>query len=660
VSEPSFLVELLLLVAVAAVGVAVFERLRLPSIVAFLAMGALVGPGGLGLVADSERVSALAELGVVFLLFEIGLELPLDRVRRLWRRALAAGGLQVMLTLGGVAWVARALGVDWPTALVLGALVALSSTALVMGLLVERGEIDAPQGQLTLGILLFQDLCIVPFLLAVPLLAAADAGDAAEVPLAVARAVLALLLLFAAARLGLPRLLDAAARTRSREVFALLAFLVVLGSAVLAEELGLTLAVGAFIGGLALSASPYANQLFAEVMPLRGVLLGLFFTAVGMLVPFDADWGAVATFVACVVLVKAGIVAIVVALVLGQGARLGVLTGLALAQTGEFSFVLAGVAFDAGLLGPEIRATFVAGSVLTLAATPFLLDAAPRLAGRLARWLPERETQTGDVPALLSDHVVLVGFGLAGRSLARVLRARDIPYLVLEANPQIVQEARARGEPVVYGDATRPRLAERLHLERARLLVVAISDPLATRELVTLAHRLAPQLEILVRARYIVEVDRLEAHGATVVAEEYESTLELLAQTLRRFGVSEGAIARFSSGLREEGYELLRAPPGVILDPWLTEMIEESGAEWVEVPESFESHASLEDLGVRVRSGASVLAVDRSGVSHTNPPASFRLLPGDRLLALGTPEAIGRLRSLLARPPAPAHGPDSG
>jgi len=370
-----------------------------------------------------------------------------------------------------------------------------------------------------------------------------------------------------------------------------------------------------------------------------------------MLVPLDADWGAVAMFVACVVLLKAGIIAAVVSLGLGQGGRLGVLTGLALAQTGEFSFVLSGVAYDAGLLDPEIRATFVAGSAVTLAATPFLLDVAPRLAGRLAHWLPEREAEPGEVPAELSGHVILVGFGLGGRSLARVLRARDIPYLVVDANPLLVQRARARGEPVVYGDATRPRLAERLHLERARLLVVAISDPLATREMVTVARRLAPELEVLVRARYVLEVDRLEAHGATVVAEEYESTLELLAQTLRRFGVAEGAIARFSAGLREEGYQLLRSPPGVILDPWLNELLEEAAADWVEVPEAFTAHASLEELGVRMRSGASVLAVERAGVTHTNPPASFPLLPGDRLLALGTPDAIGRLRDLLTGAP---------
>jgi CPA2 family monovalent cation:H+ antiporter-2 len=593
-------------------------------------------------------VWALAELGVVFLLFEIGLELPLERVRGLWQRALAAGGLQVVATLLCVTAAASALGVPLASGIVLGMLVALSSTALVMGLLADRGEIDAPQGQLAVGILLFQDLCIVPFLLAVPLLAAAGGTGSTDLVAAGGRAILALLALFVAARLGLPRLLDRAARTRSRELFTLLAFLVVLGSAVVAEQLGLTLAVGAFIGGLALSASPYSHQLFAEVMPLRGVLLGLFFTAVGMLVDLDlADWGGVAIYVACVVVLKAAVVIAVVSVVLRQGTRLGVLTGLALAQTGEFSFVLAAVAADADLLEPALQQTFVAGSVVTLAATPFLIQASPWIAGRLAGAFPGPEVDP-EAPRL-SDHVVLVGFGLAGQSVARALRARRIPYLVVEANPKTVVEARARGESIVYGDATRPRLVERLGLERARLALVAITDPIATREFVSIARSLAPEIEIVARARYVLEVDALEEAGANaVVAEEFESTLELVAETLRRFGVSEGAIARFASGLREEGYELLRAPAALILDPWLVELLEEAATEWVEVPDSFGPEISLASLDVRARTGVNVVAVERDGATTSNPPATYAVRPGDRLLALGSSGEVARLRELLS------------
>lgn len=645
------LAELLLLIAVAALGVAAFERMRLPSIVGFLVIGALVGPHGIGLVEDPERVSDLAELGVVVLLFEIGLELPVERVRRLWRRALAAGGLQVLVTLAVVAVAAMALGVAARPAWVLGALVAMSSTALVMRLLSERGELDTPQGQLAVGILLFQDLCIVPFLLLVPLLAPDAGGEPGALPIAAGRALLALGLLSLGARFGLPRLLDLAARTRSRELFTLVSFAVVLGSAVIARSLGLTLAVGAFIGGLALNATPWAHQLFSEVVSLRGVLLGVFFTAVGMLLDLGAAGervGGLAAYVAGVVLLKTGIVTAVVAGLLRQGLRVGLLTGLALAQTGEFSFVLAEAAAGVDLLDPALRQTFIAGSVLTLGATPFLMRGGPWLAQRLASARRRSLADAAESSAEPVD-VVVVGFGMAGRNLARVLRSRGISYRAVEANPGTVQHAAARGEPVVYGDATRATVLERLGVTRARLVVVAISDPIATRELVTTLRAIAPRVEILARTRFVLEIDALEAAGANaVVAEEYETTLELVAQTLRRFGVSETALARFAAGLREEGYELLRAPAAVILDPWLSELLEEVATEWVEVPDACRSGATLHELDVRARTGVNVVAIERAGESTANPTPDHALRPGDRLLVLGDPAGVEALRALLA------------
>ena len=640
-----------MLVAIAALGVAVADRLRLPAIVGFVVIGALVGPHGLGIVDDPDRATSLAELGVVFLLFEIGLELPVERIRHFFREALVAGGLQVALTLVAGWVVAMALGVSGPGAWVMGALVAMSSTALVMGLLNDRGEIDAPHGQLSLGILLFQDLCIVPFLLAVPLMAATRSSGWTPLAWAVGQALLALGLLFASARLGLPRLLDRAARTRSRELFALLALTVVLGSALAAEFLGLTLAVGAFIGGLALSASPYSHQLFAEVMPLRGILLGVFFTAVGMLVDLGAAldaWDAVALYAIGVIVLKFAVIAFVVAVILRQGARRGVLTGVALAQTGEFSFVLAASALAAGLLASELYQIFLAGSVLTLIATPFLIQLSPRLAiaaGRLAR---DADPSTQPELPVPEAHGVLIGFGLAGQQVARVLRARGVPTLAVEMNPHSVRTALARGESVIYGDATRRALLERIGLDRARLAVVAVSDPLATREIVGLIRSMAPQLTIIARTRFVQEIDALEAAGATaVVAEEFESTLELVAETLHVFGVPDERITRFTAGLREEGYELMRGPAALILDPWLAELLEQEGTEWVEVPESFAGEASLAALDLRGRTEVNVVAVERAGDTTVNPPAAFALRRGDRLLALGSSEALTRLRVLL-------------
>jgi len=648
------LTELVVLLALAAAGAALFERLRLPAIAGFLVAGALVGPGGFALVEDSDAVRRVAEIGVVFLLFEIGLELPVERLRRLLRRGVAAGALQVTATLAVTAGLAAAFGFPGRTALVLGALVAMSSTALVVRLLSERGEIDAPHGQVTVAILLFQDLCIVPFLLAVPLLASEAPLGLAPIAGALARVAVAAVAFYAAARFALPRLLSAAAGLRSRDVFSLVAVLAVAGAAVGAERLGLGLAVGAFLAGLAASASPWGHQLFAELLPLRGVLLGVFFTAVGMLLDPAlalADAGTVSLLFLASTLLKALVVAAAVGLGLGHGRRVAVLSGLALAQTGEFSFVLAAAATGAGILDAELGQAFIAASVLSLVATPFLLRAGPLLADL------QRPGAVRRAPAAagLSDHVLVIGYGLAGRNLARVLQAIGIPWSALDANPSSVAEAHARKEErVVFGDATRPALLEKLGVRSARIVVVAISDPIATRRIVALVRRLNPSAHVLARTRYVQDVDVLQALGATsVVAEELEAAIDLVSWVLREFGLPSGVVARFVDELRDEGYALLQAPPGVALDPWIAELLEQVSTEWVEVPEGFAPERSIGELALRKRTGASVLAVERGGVNTPNPGPELVLRARDRLLVFGGGEAIGRLRELLAKTGAP-------
>jgi CPA2 family monovalent cation:H+ antiporter-2 len=644
-----FLTELVLLIAFAAAGVALFERFRLPSIAGFLVVGALVGPGGVGLISDPEKVRTLAEFGVVFLLFEIGLELPVERLWRVWRISLLAGGLQVGLTVILVAAGASQLDVPPRTALVLGLLLAMSSTALVMRLLSERGEIDAPHGQLSVGILLFQDLCIVFFLLGIPVLGGETPASAFPFLMALLRAATALAVFFLVARFALPRLLERVAQLRSQELFSMIAVLVVVGAAVSAERIGLTLAVGAFLAGLAVNSTPYGHQLFAEVIPLRGVLLGVFFTAVGML--FDPETAleeaeGVILFASAAVFLKAGIIIAVVALVLRQGLRLGILSGFSLAQTGEFSFVLAAVAGSAGLLDEGLQQVFIAGSVLSLLATPFLVRAAPAVAARLTRGTPFVRRREDDLR--LSDHAVLVGFGLAGRNLARVLRSLEIPYVAVETNAATVRESRRQGEEVVYGDATRSVLLQRVGIARAKLIAVAITDPTATHRIVELARSLNPEATIIARTRYVLDVDRLQVAGANVVvAEELEGTIDLVSETLRIFGIAEGAIERFTGELRDEGYEMLRTPTALALDPWLTELLERVATEWLEVPENFEGEASLADLEFRGRTGASILAVDRGGTTTPNPPPSFAIRAGDRLLVFGGSESVSRTRELL-------------
>ena len=648
--DPSFLAQLLLVIAIAAAGVAAFERVGLPAIAGFLVVGALVGPGALGLAPSSDAVRSIAEFGVVFLLFEIGLELPLASLRRAWRTALAAGGLQVSSTICLVAVLARLLGVPWPNALVLGGLAAMSSTALVMRMLQDRGELDAPHGRLSVFVLLLQDLCVVPMLLGLPILAGTAPAAAGSLALAVGKSVGALGLLFAIAYFALPRALDRVARLGSRDLFSLVAFLLVIGGAVAAERLGLTLAVGAFAAGLVLGSSPYAHQLVAEIGPLRGVLLGIFFTAVGMLFdPREAVrlWPQVLLFVVAVLPLKAAVLYGVAVLVLRNPPRVGVMTAAALSQTGEFSFVLAAAAASQGLLTGDLQHVFVAGSLLSLLATPLALGVAPAVAAWLVGGRAPALGARDEGPA--KAHVVIVGFGNTGRTLARVLRILEIPYRVLEGNANTVAEARRVGEPITFGDATRLAILSHLAVAEARLVAIAISDPLATRAAVSLARGLAPRVPIVVRTRYVSEVDELVEAGATlVIAEEFEATLDLLSSSLRALGLPGEAIERLADQMRSEGYELLRAPPALLLDPWLGELLREGAPEWIVVPEGPADGRSIAELAIRTRSGASVLAIERGDEIRANPSPDERLAAGDRLLVLAGPDSTVRLRALLA------------
>ncbi len=651
------LIEAVVLLALASAGLAITERLRLPSVVGFLVVGAIAGPGMLGLVGEPDRVRDLAEIGVLFLLFEIGLELPLERVRTLWRPALIGGGFQVVVTLTAVAGAAHAFGLGWPAALVIGAGVSMSSTAIVLRLLADEGQIDAPGGQLAVAVLLMQDLAIVPFLLLIPLLAG-DATNMSDVGLVFGRMAIALVFVGFTVWFLVPRILDRVAQTRSGEFFSLLALLIVLGSALTAETLGLTLAVGAFLAGVAASGSPYAHQLFSEVVPLRGVLLGIFFIAVGMFFDPSGVIEAPGTFLLDVFTITLGKIVIVLVagmILLRRSLRVSLEAGLSLCQMGEFSFVLLGVAGQAGLIEPILQQRVVAASIATLLISPFLIRYAPAIAGAIAERLhhpgvamPRHAAR--DEPEQ-NARVVVIGYGPAGQTLIRLLRSLDVPYIAVDTNPNAALTASQIDAPVIYGDATRPQVLSHLRVREARLVAVAISDPLATRRIVSRIRAMAPDTPILARTRYVREVDHLSSAGATtVVAEEFEGSIELVARALESFDIPAGAIARFTEALREEGYGAIRAPAALPIDPWLMELLDHTDTEWVEVPMALSGEPTLGELDIRARTGGNVLVIERGANSHPNPPPDFALKAADRLLVLGGAENILRVRQLLGIP----------
>jgi CPA2 family monovalent cation:H+ antiporter-2 len=659
VHEIPVLRDLVILVAVAIPVVIVAQRLRIPTVVGFLLTGIVIGPHALGLVAQPDDVSALAEVGVVLLLFAIGLELSLSRIVRMGQWVLRGGGLQVGLTIAAIAGAALALGAPMRLAVFFGALFALSSTAIILKVYNTRAELDAPHGRVVVAILLFQDLCVVPLMLLTPLLA----GTAPSLGAAVRSVVLSVVVvatLVLGGRIAVPRALRRVAELRNREIFTLSVVFIGLGAAYVTSAFGMSLALGAFLAGLIISESDYGLQALSDVLPFRDTFSGIFFIAVGMLL----DVRYVASHVAGVVsvtlgvmLIKALIVILVVRL-LKRSLRVGILSGLGLAQVGEFSFVLAGSGVDAGLLSADQYQLFLTASVLSMLATPFVVGGADHMAESITSRMrrPEMMIPTQEMPTVraLRDHVIIVGYGLNGHNLARALEAAQIPYVVLEQNGQIVRRARLERTPIFFGDGTRAEVLEKVGIEHARVLVYAIAAPAEERRGVAVARHLSGQVRIVVRTRYVSEIDELRRLGADeVVPEELETSIEIFARVLRRYGVEVNRIRRLVDDVRSDHYGMFvtreRSVTARIGDA-LSPLGERVRLQTVVVDEgSVAAEQSPASLGLRKTTGATVIAIVRKKEVTYSPEPTMMFEVGDEVLLVGDANALEKARALFEK-----------
>jgi CPA2 family monovalent cation:H+ antiporter-2 len=655
--EFHFLKDLLIVFALGGVVVYALRPIKLPAIVGLLLAGAAMGPHGLSLVGDVHRVEVLAEIGVVLLLFTIGLEFSLAQLLKMWKTLLGGGGAQVVLCIVAVAAATFWRGDGWGKPLFFGFLAALSSTAIVLRLLGERGQLGSPAGRIALGVLLFQDLCIVPLMLLTPYLAGRGAG-ASDLALTLLKAAAVVAGVLLAARWVVPPILLRVVRTRSRELFLTLLLVLCLGTAWLTSLAGLSLALGAFLAGLAISESEYSHQAMAEAIPFRDAFGSLFFVSIGMLmdVVFVAKNLPVVAAVVVAIIVLKTLTAAVPALALGNALHVSLNAGLALAQVGEFAFVLSRAGLKLNLIDGVEYQVFLSASVLTMVLTPALLYAGRRLSERAPDMRfgyygakpGAEENEHGHVE--LANHVVIAGYGINGQNLARALTAASIPYLVLEMNPETVRNARARGEPLHYGDCTRAAVLETLGIERARMYVVAISDAASTRQSVSLARSMNPNVYILVRTRFVVEIEELTKLGANqVIPEEFETSIEIFARVLHQFDVPRNVILDLVGEVRGGMYGMLRSPDPVRRSAAVEmEALEGAEIERLKIkPDSPASGRTLAELELRPRTGASVIAVRRAESVSTNPDAAFRLEAGDVVVVLGERAAIDAALALL-------------
>ncbi|MEJ2794995.1 monovalent cation:proton antiporter-2 (CPA2) family protein [Iodobacter sp. LRB] len=634
--------SLLLLLAAAVLTVVLCRRLKLPAMLGYLLVGLLIGPHALGFIASSNEATHLAEFGVVFLMFTLGLEFNLARLNAMRRIVFGLGLMQVsamLLTVMGICFFA---GMDWKVGLALGGVLSMSSTAMASKLLADRNELHSPHGQNAIGILLFQDLAVVPFLVMIPVLSLPGSELLMALGLAAVKILVVLLVLLYFGQKLMRPWFNIVARQHSSELFMLNLLLVTLGIAWITELAGLSLALGAFLAGMLIAETDFRYQVEDDVRPFRDLLLGLFFVTVGMNLDYTvllAQWWRVLLVLS---LLGPGKILMIAALSRLFGSTPGAAwrTGFTIGQGGEFAFVMLALASKSALLSEDILQTTIAGIVLSMLITPFLIQHSDKLVLRLARseWmnLAANLHQIAVRSMQQHGHVILCGYGRSGQSLARVLSQENIGFFALDLDPDMVREASAAGDSVVYGDAAKREVLIAAGLMRASAIVVTYAETHSAMQILEIVHSIRPELPVVIRTQDDSDIDQLKNAGATeVVAEIMEGSLMLASHTLMLLGVPLNKVVHRVREVREARYQLLRGfYRGVSEDADDSErpqprlhtiyLANDAAAVGQHLGE-----LKLENLNIEVRS------VRRRNMPPTQPDTSFELHAGDILVILG-------------------------
>jgi CPA2 family monovalent cation:H+ antiporter-2 len=619
------------------------RALRMPTILGFLVTGVLIGPHALGLLQDPKSVEEIAEIGVVLILFFVGLEFPLSRLRDLGRGALLSGTLQVVLTVVAVTVATYRFTDTLGTAIFYGFLVAFSSTAVILPILIARGEMNAPYGSRTLGVLLLQDLAVIPLVLVIPALAAGASDAPNRIVLQVGIAVVGMAAILLVARFIVPRFMERIGRLGSQEGFTAGVVIIVIVLIAAAQKAGVSAAMGAFAAGIVLAETQYVHKIVATLQPFRDLLSSLFFASIGMLLNPRFVWQhplLVISIVIGVIALKA-LIAYPALRATGALPHTSARAALALANVGEFSFVLAQTGARMNLMNEEVEQLFVASAVISIALAPVLI----RWGHHFTILLPTETLQVADEAQVpLSNHVIIVGYGLNGRNVATVLSETAIPHIVVEEDPDRVREARGRGLRVLLSDASVPHTLEAASIKTAAAIVIVISSPDASRRIVSLSRLMNPDARIIVRTRYVSEVEALRNEGAhEVIPEEFETSIEIVTRVLRAFRVPGNVLAAQLRLLREETYKMLRDPMSRItegrkLSALLTAGTSES---FLVLPNTEADQKTLRELGFDSNHIA-VPVVIRDGGPLVSPPPDLQVFSGDILLLVGAHDDLNR------------------
>jgi len=642
----NFFHQLIIILGFSIPVIYIFNKIKLPSIIGFLITGIIIGPFGLKLIQDIDGIQLMAEIGVAFLLFTIGIEIRLSRFLKHLSEILLTGGLQILCTFIVGMIIGLTIQLSISQSIFIGFILVHSSSALILKILKDRDDEASPQGRISIGIILFQDMMVVPMMLLIPFLARESGPDALMIAWKLVKSILIIVVILVAARYVIPRVLERLVNTNMRDVLVIASVVITMGIAGITESLGLSLAIGAFLAGLALSDTDFTHQITSDISPFRDVFLSVFFVAFGMILNLDflrENPGYIILISLIIIGIKATIVFGLVKL-LKYPLRVALLSGVLLSQIGEFSFVLASQGFKNNIISNNIYQTFIGASVLTFIVTPLLASLVYYLLARKNIFDPTQRTVKPDERVAVSNHVIICGMGLNGRNLVRVLKDTAINYVIIDLNFQKIKKSKSKGDKnTIWGDASSIEILRRANVEAARVMVIAISDRYLTKSCLSNAKAIHPNLHVIVRTKYVADIEDLLALGADdVIPEEFETSIQIFSRVLKMFHIPNSIILAQSNIIRNKSYGVFRE---VRYTQEAFDQISQILAQGT--IETYYIGArnpiigrSIRDVNLKAKSGAMIINIIRNNQTITNPPSDFVLQAADQLILFGSHDAI--------------------
>ncbi len=664
--EIPILQDIVIILGLSIFIILLFQKIKVPSLLGFLLAGIIAGPYAFNLISSQHEVELLSEIGIIFLLFIIGIELSLKGLAAIKKTILLGGGMQVGGTILITAIVSSFLGIPLNTAVFIGFLFALSSTAIVLKILQEKGEVTSPHGRVAVAILIFQDIIVVPMMLLTPLLAGKSDNIWETVGILLIKIIGVGIVIFLLALYIVPRIFKMVVKTKNRELFILTTIVFCFAVAWLTSSVGLSLALGAFFAGLIISESDYSHQATANVLPFREIFISFFFISVGSLLNlnfFITNILYILLLVIGVILLKMVIIGITV-LSLKYPARTVFMTVFALFQVGEFSLLLSTVGVQNDLLPENVYQYFLAISIITMGLTPFLMNLAPKMTYFLVK-LPvpanvrkrldnvKRVHQNQQTPTEeLTDHLVIIGYGINGKNISKAAKSAEIPYTIIDLEPDSFHAAKNAGEPIVFGDATNPVILKHVHVQEARVVVIAISDPDATKKIINGIRELSQTACVIVRTRYVKEIEENIRLGADeVIPEEFETSIEIFSRVLRKYLIPHNEIQDFINQVRSSDYEMLTTiKEGPHTPAYQHLNIPNKEIVTIKVQQGTNSivNKTIEESGIGKNFGVTILAIRRGTTYLTEINPQTLIEQGDFLYLFGAPSNINNLSKILS------------